>query len=82
MKNVLTRTLLTLTLAVTAGATAALAKPRKPKPSAEHTAAVLKCNEDYAAAKKSEKGLKGKERKEAEARAKQDHKQCLAAAPQ
>ena len=82
MKNVLTKTMLTLALAVTAGAPAALAKGKKPKHSAEHVAAVRKCNEDYGAALKSAKGLKGKERKDAQSRAKQDHKQCLAAAPQ
>ena len=81
MKNVLTKSMLTLVLAVTAGAPAALAKPRKPRPSAEHVAAVKKCNEDYAAALKSAKGLKGNERKEARAKAKADHKQCLASAP-
>ena len=82
MKNVLTKTMLTLALAVTAGVPAALAKPKKPKHSAEHTAAVRKCNEDYAAALKSAKSLKGNERKQAQARAKSDRKQCLASAPQ
>ena len=81
MKNVLTKSMLTLALAVTAGAPAALAKTKKSKPSAEHVAAVRKCNEDYSAALKSAKGLKGKERKEARAKAKTDHKQCLAAVP-
>ena len=82
MKNVLTKTMLTLALAVTAGAPAALAKAGKPKHSPEHVAAVKKCNEDYSAALKSAKSLKGNERKGAHARAKQEHKQCLAAAPQ
>ena len=80
MKNVLTKSILTLALAVTA-ASAAVAKPKKPRHSAEHAAAVKKCNEDYSAALKSAKGLKGKERKDAQARAKSDHKQCLASAP-
>ncbi|HEX7317486.1 MAG TPA: hypothetical protein VF297_26535 [Pyrinomonadaceae bacterium] len=79
MKNVLTKAMLTLALAVTAGAPAALAKTKRP--SAEHVAAVRKCNEDYAAALKSAKSLKGNERKGARATAKTDHKQCLAAAP-
>ena len=82
MKNVLTKTVLTLALAVAAGVPAASAKPKKPKHSAEHVAAVKKCNADYSAALKSEKGLKGKERKDANAKAKADRKQCLAAAPQ
>lgn len=82
MKNVLTKTMLTLALAVTAGAPAALAKAKKPRHSAEHVAAVKKCNEDYAAANKSARGLKGNARKEALAKAKSDRKQCLAAAPQ
>lgn len=80
MKNVLTKTLLTLALAVTAGVPAAFAKP-KAKHSAEHAAAVKKCNEDYKAALKSSGGLKGKERKEARAKARQEQHQCLAAAP-
>lgn len=82
MKNVLTKTVLTLALFASAGVPAAFAKPRKPRHSAEHTAAVTKCNEDQAAALKSAKGLKGKERRDARARAKQEHKQCIAAAPQ
>jgi hypothetical protein len=81
MKNVLTKTFLTLALAVTAGAPAAFAKAKKPKHSAEHVAAVKKCNADYSAALKSAKSLKGKERKAADAKAKADRKQCLAAAP-
>ena len=82
MKNVLTKTVLTLALAAAAGVPAASAKPKKPKHSAEHVAAVKKCNEDYSAALKSAKGLKGKERKDAQMKAKADHKQCLASAPQ
>lgn len=81
MKNVLTKSLLTLALAATA-ASAAVAKPKKPKHSAEHNAAVKKCNEDYSAALKAAKGLKGQARKDANAKAKSDKKQCLAAAPQ
>ncbi len=80
MKNVLTKTFLTLALAATAGATA-FAKP-KPKHSAEHNAAVKKCGEDYTAALKAAKGLKGQARKNANSKAKADRKQCLAAAPQ
>jgi Flp pilus assembly protein TadB len=82
MKNVLTKTVLTLALAAAAGVPSAFAKPKKPRHSAEHVAAVKKCNEDEASALKSAKGLKGKERKDAQAKARQEHKQCLAAAPQ
>jgi hypothetical protein len=81
MKNVLTKIMLMLALAVTAGAPAALAKAKKPKHSAEHAAAVKKCNADYSAALKSDKSLKGNARKEADAKAKAEHKQCLASAP-
>ena len=81
MKNVLMKTMLTLALAVTAGAPAALAKTKKPKHSAEHVAAVKKCNEDYSAALKSAKSLKGKERKGAQTKAKAEHKQCLGSVP-
>ena len=82
MKNVLTKTLLTLALVASAGVPSALAKAKKPKHTAAHVAAVKKCNEDYTAALKSARGLKGKERKEAQAKAKADQKQCLGAAPQ
>jgi hypothetical protein len=81
MKNVLTKTVLTLALALAAGAPAAFAKNTKPKHSAEHIAAVKKCGADYAAALKSAKSLKGKERSAAQAKAKADKKQCLASAP-
>jgi hypothetical protein len=82
MKNVLTKTVLMLALAVTAGAPAAFAKAKKPKHSADHVAAVKKCGDDYNAALKSAKSLKANERKGARAKAKQDRKQCLADAPQ
>ncbi|MDT5294271.1 MAG: hypothetical protein QOJ76_1151 [Acidobacteriota bacterium] len=81
MKNVLTKAVLTLALAVTAGAPGVLAKGKKAKASAEHVAAVKKCNDDYKAAWKSAAGMKGKERKDGEMKAKQDKKQCLASAP-
>ena len=82
MKNVLTKTILTLALAAVAGGPAALAKTPKPKHSAAHVAAVKKCNADYKAALKSARTLKGKERKAADAKAKADQKQCIADAPQ
>ncbi len=80
MRNVLTKSMLTLALAVTA-TSAAVARPKKAKHSAEHVAAVKKCNEDYSAAIKSSKTLKGKERKDAQAKAKAAKKQCMASAP-
>jgi Skp family chaperone for outer membrane proteins len=82
MKNVLMKTALTLALAITAGAPAAFAKgPKSPKHTAAHAAAVKKCDADYKAALKAAKALKGNARKEADAKARQDRKQCLADAP-
>jgi hypothetical protein len=81
-KNVLTKAALTLALALSASAPAALAKSaKKPKPSAEHVAAVKKCNTDYNASVRSAKTLKGKEHSAAIAKAKADRKQCMADAP-
>jgi hypothetical protein len=82
MKRILTQTGLSLVMALCLGAPAAMAKgTHKPKHSAEHTAAIKKCNEDYAAAKKDAAGKKGKERKEAMAAASKAKKDCIAAAP-
>lgn len=81
-KNVLTKAALGLVLALSASAPSVLAKgTKRPKPSAEHVAAVKKCNTDYNAALKSTKTLKGKERSAAVAKAKADRKQCMADAP-
>jgi hypothetical protein len=81
-KNVLTKAALTLALALSAAAPSALARSaKKPKPSAEHIAAVKKCNNDYSAAVKAAKTLKGKEHSAAIAKAKADKKQCIANAP-
>ena len=81
-KNILTKAALGLMLALSASAPSVLAKsPKRPKPSAEHVAAVKKCNEDYNAAVRSAKTLKGKEHSAAIAKAKADRKQCLADAP-
>jgi hypothetical protein len=82
MKDVLKKTVLALALAATAGAPAAFAKGKKPKHTAEHVAAVKKCDSDYKAALKSANALKGNERKGAQAKAREERKQCLAAAPQ
>ena len=78
MRSILTRTGLTLALALSLGASAAVAKP---KHSAAHIAAVKKCNEDYTAAIKAANALKGKARADAKAKARADRKQCIANAP-
>jgi len=81
-KNVLTKAALGLVLALSASAPSALAKSAKrTKPSAEHVAAVKKCNDDYGGAQKSAHSLKGNERTAALARAKAERKQCMADAP-
>lgn len=81
-KNTLTKAALGLVLALSASAPSALAKgSKRPKPSAEHVAAVKKCNADYSASVKSAKTLKGKEHSAAIAKAKADRKQCIADAP-
>jgi hypothetical protein len=80
MKNILTKSAITLALALSLSAPA-LAKPKKPKHSAEHVAAVKKCNADYASAKAAANKLKGKARRDARAKAQADHKQCLANVP-
>ena len=78
MRKVLTRTGLILALALSLGASAAVAKP---KHSAAHVAAIKKCNVDYNAAVKAANALKGKARADAKAKARADHKQCIANAP-
>jgi uncharacterized protein (DUF2461 family) len=60
---------------------AGFAAPAKTKTSAERRAAIKKCNVDYRAALKEDKTKKGKERKEADAAARQARKQCIADAP-
>ena len=81
MKRILMNTGLSLAVALSLCAPAALAKGRKSKPSAEHVAAVKKCNDDYAAAKKDAMTKKGKERSEALAAAKKAKAECLKNAP-
>lgn len=81
MRKNLTRIAMTSALALSVCASAAFAAPRKAKHSAEHTAAIKKCNDDYRAALKEAKTKKGNERKSAEAAARQAHKQCIANAP-
>jgi hypothetical protein len=79
MRNILTKFAITLALALSLSAPAALAKG--PKHSKEHNAAVKKCNDDFAAANAAANKLKGKERAAAKAKAKADRKQCIASAP-
>jgi hypothetical protein len=71
---------LTMTLALSATGFAAPATA-KVKHSAEHKAAIKKCDADYRAAEKEAKTKKGKERRAAEAAARQARKECVAAAP-
>jgi hypothetical protein len=81
-KKVIARAALTLAFVLPAAAPAAFAKgTKKPKHSAEHVAAVKKCDSDFKAAEASAKTLKGKEHSAAITKAKADHKQCLADAP-
>ena len=79
MKKILTTAALALTLAVCA--VPGMAKTKKPKHSAEHVAAVKKCQEDYRAAIKDAKTKKGKERSAAMKAASKARKDCIAAAP-
>lgn len=58
------------------------ATQKKPAPSAEHKAAVAKCEADYKAAVKAAKTHKGQEQKDAVAAAKKSRQECMAAAPQ
>jgi hypothetical protein len=81
MKRILTHTGLALVMALSLAAPAAMAKGKKTKHSAEHKAAIKKCDEDYMAAKKDAAGKKGKDRKDANAAASKTHKDCIAAAP-
>lgn len=79
MKTILKNTALALSLALSIGVPASLAKGKKA--SAERTAAIKKCNEDFASAKKDARGKKGKDRKDAMAAASSAKKQCMANAP-
>lgn len=81
MKNIVKHSALALSLALSIGAPAAFARTKKAKPSAEHIAAIKKCNEDFAAAKKDATGKKGKDRKDAMTAASSAKKQCMTAAP-
>lgn len=80
MKAKLSLAALTLVLALSGAASAATAK-HKVKHSAEHNAAIKQCDADYKTANKEARMKKGKERREAEAAARQARKQCIAAAP-
>jgi uncharacterized protein (DUF2461 family) len=60
---------------------AGFAAPAKTKESAARKAAIKKCNMDYRTTLKDDKSKKGKERKDADAAARQARKQCIADAP-
>ena len=80
MKKILIHTGLSLMLAFCLASTAAMAQAQpmqKGKASPEHVAAMKKCHEDFAAAKKEALAKKGKERKAALAAANKAHRQCL-----
>lgn len=81
MKRILTNTALTLALALGVAVPATMAKARKPKASAEHTAAVKKCSEDYSAALKDAKTKKGKEASAARTAARTAKTECMKNAP-
>jgi uncharacterized membrane protein YccC len=81
MKKRLHVVALGLVLALAGAGFAAPAGSAKVKESAARKAAIKKCNEDYRAALKADKTKKGKERKDADAAARQARKQCIADAP-
>jgi hypothetical protein len=81
MKRILTHSALAVVLALCALTPAVSAKTKHKKPSAEHVAAVKKCNEDYSAAMKDAKTKKGTERKQAQAAASKAKKDCMTSAP-
>ena len=81
MKRMTMTAALALALALSAGASAVYAKTKRSKPSAEHVAAIKKCDEDYKGALKEAKMKKGAERKTAEQSARATRKQCVASAP-
>jgi hypothetical protein len=70
-----------LVLALGGAGFAAPAKTAKVKESAARKAAIKKCNDDYREALKTDKTMKGKERKDADAAARKTRKQCIADAP-
>jgi uncharacterized low-complexity protein len=81
MKRILTHAALAAVLALGALTPGVMAKTRRKTPSAEHVAAIKKCNEDYSAAVKADKTKKGKERREADAAARKAKRDCIASAP-
>lgn len=81
MKHKLFKIGLILALALSISIPGSSAQAKKPKHSAEHNAAVKKCNDDYKAAMKEAKTKKGKERKDAEKAAKDARKECIKNAP-
>lgn len=80
MKRILTYMALAVTLGLSAFSPAVMAKTRN-KHSAEHVAAVKRCNEDYSAAIKEARTKRGKDRRDAQTAASKAKKECLASAP-
>ena len=78
MKRILTSSALALSLVLGIGAPAFA---KKAKASAERKAAIKKCNDDYASAKKDANTKKGKDRKDALTAAKDAKTKCIADAP-
>jgi len=73
---------MTIALALSLNAPAAMANIfHRHKHSAEHKAAVRKCDEDYNAAMRDAHTKRGADRRAAEAAARSAHKQCIASAP-
>ncbi len=81
MKRMLTTSVLSLALALSAGAAGVSAKTKNKKHSPEHAAAIRKCQDDYKAAIKEARMKKGNERRDAERAARTTRKQCVAGAP-
>lgn len=82
MKRNLISLALTLAVSLALGSSFAQAKTKKAKHTPEHTAALKKCSDDYAAAAKDAKGKKGKDRSDAMTAAKKAKMDCMKAAPQ
>lgn len=81
MKRILTHSALAAVLALGALTPGVMARARHKTPSAERVAAIKKCKEDYSAAIKADKSMKGKARRDADAAARKARKDCIANAP-
>ena len=82
MRRILATSVMTVALALASATPAAMANIfHRKHHSAEHKAAVKKCNEDFNAAMRDARTKKGADRRSAEAAARAAHKQCKASAP-